>query len=243
MTPRISSFALKPGRKIGRHYVVRSLIGQGIEGEVYEVLETGTNILRAAKIYFPHCDPTRQRPIKHARKLDALKRCPIVLQYLHSVPVTIRGTHTLAMISELCPGMPLGRWIEQHPGKRLHHYVALHVLYHLVLGLQTIHRTGEYHGDVHTDNIVINPQGIGFTLKLVDFYDWGKPARYKQQQDIIDTIGVFHDCLGGRKHYAKLPPEIKHICAGMKHSLILKRFPNLDRLRQHLEDFEWQHPA
>lgn len=240
MPEKISSFGLKPGRKLGRGYIVRSLIGRGIEGEVYEVLETDTGILRAAKIYFPHCDPSRQRSIRHARKLDALRRCPIVLQYHHSETLTIKGTKTIAMVSELCAGEPLGRWIERHRGKRLRPYIALHVLYNLVLGLQPIHRAGEYHGDVHTDNILIDPKGIGFTLRLVDFYDWGKPAKFKQRQDILDTIGVFYDCLGGKPHYAKQPPEAKYICGGMKHSLILKRFPNIGKLRQHLEEFKWE---
>lgn len=240
MPKKISSFELRPGRKLGHGYVVQSLIGKGIEGEVYEVLETGTGIHRAAKIYFPHCDPRNQRSIRHARKLDALRRCPIVLLYHHSETLTIKGLKTIAMVSELCPGEPLGRWIERHRGKRLRPYVALQVLYHLVLGLQPIHRAGEYHGDVHTDNIMIEPRGVGFTLKLVDFYDWGKPAKYKQNQDVRDTIGVFYDCLGGRDHYAKLPPEAKYICAGLKHNLIQKRFPNLGKLRQHLEEFEWE---
>ncbi len=220
--------------------MVQTLLGHGIEGEVYAVLETGTDILRAAKIYFPHLDTKSQSSIRHARKLDTLRRCPIVLQYHHSEAITIKGHKTTAMISELCPGESLARWIERHRGKRLIPYVALQVLYHLVLGLQPIHRAGEYHGDVHTDNILIDPRGVGFDLKLIDFYDWGKPKRFKQQQDIIDTISVFHECLGGRSHYAKLPPEAKHICAGKKHSLILKRFPNMGRLRQHLEDFQWQ---
>lgn len=240
MPTKMTSYNLTPGRKLGRGYVIQSLIGKGIEGEVYEVLESDTGILRAAKIYFPHCDPRSQRSIKHARKLDALRRCPIVLQYHHSETLTIRGTKTIAMISELCPGEPLGKWIERHRGKRLPPYVALHVLYNLVLGLQPIHRAGEYHGDVHTDNIMVEPRGVGFTLKLVDFYDWGKPQRYKQNQDILDTIGVFYDCLGGKPHYAGLPNEAKQICAGMKHTLILKRFPNMGRLRQHLEDFHWE---
>ena len=240
MPPKISSFDLKRGRKLGRGYVIQSRLGRGIEGEVYEVLETDTGILRAAKIYFPHCDPRRQRSIRHARKLDALRRCPITLQYHHSESLTIRGHTTIAMVSELCPGDPLGRWIERHRGKRLTPYVAMHVLYNLVLGLQPIHRAGEYHGDVHTDNILIEPRGVGFNLKLIDFYDWGKPARFKQKQDVLDSIAVFHDCLGGRDHYAKLPPEAKHICAGLKHSLILKRFPNIGKLRQHLEEFNWE---
>lgn len=102
-----------------------------------------------------------------------------------------------------------------------------------------VHSLGEYHADVHSENILIKPRGVRFELKLIDFYDGGKPARFKQQQDIRDTIRVFHECLGGRDAYGKLPPEARYICAGLRDQLILKRFPTMMALRLHLESFDW----
>lgn len=52
-------------------------------------------------------------------------------------------------------------------------------------------------------------------------------------------IHVFHEALGGAKHYSKQPLEIKHICNGLKRSLILKKFRSAGQLRQYLETMEW----
>jgi tRNA A-37 threonylcarbamoyl transferase component Bud32 len=239
-TDQITSFDLKPGRKVGQRYVVEANLGKGTEGEVYQIREVDTEIRRAAKIYFPHRDPDHSISIRHAQKLETLRHCPIVLQYHHSEFVTIRRQKTVALISELAEGVQLQKWINRHRGGRLRPYTAMHVLYNLVRGLEAIHALGEYHADVHTENILIQPRGVRFGLKLIDFYDWGRPAKYKQQQDLYDTVRVFLDCLGGRSQYARQPPEVKHIVSGLRRDLVLKRFPTMTALRRHLESFEWQ---
>jgi RIO-like serine/threonine protein kinase len=118
--------------------------------------------------------------------------------------------------------------------------MALHVLFSLVQGIEAVHALGQYHGDVHSQNILIQPRGVRFDLKLVDFFDWGKPARYKQQQDVINTIEVFGECLGGRKHLRELPDEVRYICSALRQDVIKRRFPSMTHLRQHLEHFAWQ---
>jgi hypothetical protein len=239
LTKRIDSFGFRPGRLLGSGYVVEESLGTGTEGEVYRVTERDTGISRAAKLHFPHIDPDHRKSMWHARKLNALRACPIVLQYHHSETVRVRGRRTLVVVSEFCPGLQLQRWVERQRGKRLTPYMALHLLHELVSGLELIHAYGEYHSDVHTENILVNPIGVRLSLKLIDFYDWGRPSRVKQQNDVLCAIRVFYDVLGGREHYRKLPPEIKRICIGMQSSRILKRFPTMYALRAHLETFEW----
>ncbi|MEX0655362.1 MAG: protein kinase [Phycisphaeraceae bacterium] len=239
MAQPIRSFRFLPGRKVGRRYVIESPLGRGSEGEVYQIRELDTGIRRAAKFYFPHRDPKRKQAIRHAQKLNTLRACPIVLQYHHSEFVRVKGDEVVAMISELCEGWRLQDWIDKHHRGRLAPYLALHVLYNLARGLEAVHALGEYHADVHTENILIRPLGVRFELKLIDFYDWGKPARYKQQQDIVDTIRVFYDCLGGQRYYAKQPAEIRYICTGLQRKRLLQRFPTITILRRHLENFPW----
>jgi hypothetical protein len=239
MTPPIQSFDFRPGRKLGPRYLIEHRLGGGSEGEVYQIRELDTGIRRAAKVYFPHRDPKQQASIKHAQKLNALRHCGIVLQYHHSEVVTVRHQKVIALISDLYEGEQLEKWVSRHRGRRVTPYVGLHVLYNLVRGLEAIHALGEYHADVHSQNILIQPRGVRFALKLIDFYDWGKPAPFKQKQDIYDAIAVFHEILGGRAHYAKLPPELRHICAAMRRSLILRRFGTITELRLYLESFEW----
>jgi serine/threonine protein kinase len=239
MPPKISTFAFTAGRKVGPRYVIESKLGGGSEGEVYKIRELDTSIHRAAKFYFPHRDPKHKLSIKHAQKLNALRHCSIVLQYHHSEIILVKGQRIVALISDLAEGEQLEGWIAKHHGGRLQPYVALHVLYNLVRGLEAVHALGLYHADVHSQNILIKPTGVRFDLKLVDFYDWGPPKPYKQKQDIKDTLRVFHECLGGAKHYHGLPEEVKYICAGLKRELMLSRFPTMTALRRHLEEFEW----
>jgi hypothetical protein len=98
----------------------------------------------------------------------------------------------------------------------------------------------EYHGDLHTDNVIVNRYGLHFELKILDMFHWSAPKRENMQDDICDLIRIFYDALGGAKHYAKQPKEVKQICRGLKRSLILSRFPNVSSLRQHLEAMEWR---
>ncbi|MHC4994812.1 MAG: protein kinase domain-containing protein [Planctomycetota bacterium] len=238
MSNKIESFDLPPGRKIGKRYTVVGLIGRGAEGEVYSVEERDTGIVRAAKIYYPHRDPHKRLSVYHARKLNKLRRCPIVLQYHHSEEVMIKRRPALAMISEFCEGIPLWHWVRGRRGGRLEVFTAMHVLHQIACGLEHVHGMGEYHSDVHSENILIRPQGIGFELKLIDFYEWGRPTRAKMQQDIVDSVRVFAEIVGGRDRYAKLPDEAKQICRGMQASRILERFPTIAALRLHLEVFE-----
>ncbi len=239
--PKIDGFELEAGRKLGAHYEVVRRLGGGTEGEVYQVREIDTGILRAAKLYFPHVDPKKRQGPWHARKLNRLRHCEIVLQYHHVQSVSIARRSILCLISDLSEGETLDRWVASQPGSRLTPFIALHVLYTLVRGLEKIHALRDYHSDVHTENILIQPVGVHFDVKLIDFYDWGRFARYKQQQDIIHTIRVFYDILGGKRFYSRLAPELKNIIAGLQHRAILRRFPTMSDLRLHLESFHWTH--
>jgi hypothetical protein len=235
---RIQSFNLKPGRKIGRSYEVEHRLGGGSEGEVYRIRERSTGILRAAKLFFPQDDPKGTMPARRAQKLEALRDCPIVMQYYHTEHVKIGQLWTTVMISAYSPGQPLQEWVDRHRGKRLRPFIALTILHRLALGLEDVHDRGEYHADVHTGNILISQVGVDFQLKLIDFYDWGRPSRAKQQNDILQAVRVLYDVIGGAKGYRQSPKDIREVCCGLRHDLILSRYPTMAALRYHLESFE-----
>jgi len=236
---KIRAFNLQPGRKVGTPYEVVKQLGSGTEGEVYKILEVDTGISRAAKLYFPDKISRTRGVVWHARKLNKLRSCPIVLQYHHTQMIQISRQSVLCLISDYCDGIQLERFIKEHRGNRLPPYLALHVLYHLVRGLEQVHGLREYHADVHTENILIEPRGVTFDLKLIDFFNWGRPSRDKRQQDILDCVRVFYDCLGGRDNYERQSEDIRYIMAGLKSVLILNRFPTMSALRLHLESFLW----
>ncbi len=232
-------FDFPAGRTIAGKYVIERLLGSGWEGEVYGIVERNTGIRRAAKFYYPHRDPMGKSAIAYARKLDALRHCPILMQYHHQEIAWVKRRKVTVVISELVEGQKLSEFLASQPRHRLTTFEALHILYALARGIAPIHARGEYHGDIHDDNIMIRRQGIGFEVKLLDFFDLGKPTKSKIHKDVLNLIQVFYTIVGGRENYTKQPKVVKEIIRGLKDSLILARFQSAGDIQRHLENLEW----
>ena len=235
----IKRFDFEQGRTVAGKYVIERPLGSGWEGEVYVITEKLTGIRRAAKFYYPHRDPTGKAAIAYARKLDALRHCPILMQYHHQEIAVVRKKKVTVVISELVEGEKLSEFLARQPRHRLPTFEALNVLHVLTRGIAPIHARGEYHGDIHDDNIMIRRQGIGFEVKLLDFFDLGRPSRSKIHKDVLNLTQVFHTLTGGHKHYATQPKVVKDIIRGQKDSLILKRFQSAADIQRHLENLQW----
>lgn len=236
---KVKRFDFLPGRIIASKYEIESPLGSGWEGEVYVIRERSTGIRRAAKFYYPHRDPRGKSAIAYARKLDALRHCPILMTYHHQEIAYFKRRKVIVVISELVEGEKLSDFLLRQPGNRLSSFEALHVLYTLARGITPIHAIGEYHGDIHDDNIMIRRVGIGFEIKLLDFFDLGKPSRAKVRKDVLNLIQVFHTVVGGRSKYAQQPDVVKQIIRGLKDTLILERFQTAGDIQRHLETMEW----
>src|SRR2546421_3967330 len=239
-TRNVKRFDFPPGRKIAGKYEIERPLGSGWEGEVYAIVERATGIRRAAKFYYPHRDPMGKAAITYARKLDALRHCPILMQYHHQEIAYVKRRKVMVVISELVEGQKLSEFLAGQPDQRLSTFEALHVLYVLAKGISPIHARGEYHGDIHDDNIMIRRQGISFDVKLLDFFDLGRPTRSRIHKDVLNLIQVFHTIVGGRDLYSKQPPIVKNIIRGQKDSLILRRFQTAGDIARHLENLPWQ---
>jgi serine/threonine protein kinase len=239
---RIDAFDFHPGRRLVGKYEVIGRIGTGWEGEVYRVVETATGIERAAKFFYPHRNERNRAVNFYAKKLNALRKCPILIQYHTQESMRYRRHPITFLISDYVEGMLLTEFLKQQRGKRLPVFEALHLLHALASGIEVIHRLREYHGDLHSENVIVRRLGIGFDVKLVDMFHWGPPSAANTRDDVIDLIKLFHECLGGQKHYAQLRPEIKSIICGLKQSLILAKFKTAGKLREHLENMEWEFP-
>jgi tRNA A-37 threonylcarbamoyl transferase component Bud32 len=236
---KVKRFDFPPGRSVAGKYVIERPLGSGWEGEVYAIVERNTGIRRAAKFYYPHRDPMGKAAIAYARKLDALRHCPILMQYHHQEIAYVKRKKVMVVISELVEGRKLSEFLAGQPTPRLSMFEALHVLYILAKGISPIHARGEYHGDIHDDNIMIRRQGVGFEVKLLDFFDLGRPTRSKIQKDVLNLIEVFHIIVGGRELYAQQPKVVKDIIRGLKDSLILQRFQSAGDIQAHLESLTW----
>jgi len=236
---KLDHFNLAPGRVLARKYEVISLLGAGWEGEVYLVREVATGIERTAKIFFPQRNPRDKAVQFYAKKLHKLRHCPIVIQYSAQDHITVKGVPVTLLISEYVEGELLSQFVQRQPGKRLQPYQALHVLHALACGMENVHRIGEYHGDLHTDNIILQRYGLGFDMKLVDLFQSPSSKRTAIQDDTVEMVRIFYETIGGQKHYAKQPKAVKDIINGMKRTLILKKFRSATQLREYIETMQW----
>ncbi|MGP1272063.1 MAG: protein kinase domain-containing protein [Phycisphaerales bacterium] len=232
-------FHLAQGREIGGKYIVEHLLGGGWEGEVYRVSEKRTGAARAIKLFYPERNPGDRAVTFYAKKLEKLRACPIVIKYHHSETIRHRGRVVTALVSEFVEGVILDDLVASRPGRRLPEYEALRIFYELVLGLEAVHAEREYHGDLHSGNVLVQRRGVHFDVKLVDLFDHGRPSRANAQFDVLLLVRLLYDMLGGRRRYAGHSPECKRIICGLRHSLILSRYPTMARLRSHLDRFEW----
>lgn len=235
----LDTFGLEPGRRLAGKYVVGELLGKGWEGEVYYITEISTGIERAAKLFFPERNPRNRTMTFYAKKLDKLKNCSMVMQYHAQETFRFRGRVIPFLVSEYVPGELLTHFRRRQRGKRLHHFEALHLFHALVVGTEEIHRAREYHGDLHAENVIVRRIGLRFDVKVLDMYFWGRRTKAHVLDDICDLVRILYDLVGGARHYANQPPEIKAICCGLKRSLISKKFPSATRLRRFIENLTW----
>lgn len=238
MTPP-RRYDLVPGRVLAGQYVVESQLGRGYEGEVYLVRERLTGAHRAAKIFYPDRNPRNYAAVHYAKKLERLRDCSILIQYHHALQIQLRTQPVSVLISEYVNGMLLPDLQRQYRGKRMPTHEALTVIRSIAAGLAELHEKREYHGDLHSENVLIRRRGVHFDVKLVDLYDRGRANRFHIQEDVCDIVRILYDLVGGRAHYASQPDVIKKICLGLKSTLIVKRYPTAWHLCRHLDSFEW----
>lgn len=237
---KVKSLDLPKGFLLSKKFEIVSQLGRGWEGEVYRIQEVSTGIERAAKIFFPQRNVNNQAAKFYARKLHKLRNCSILMKYLFQDQIRFKGHNLTYLISDYVEGETLEDFLSRQKGKRLHPFQAIHLLHCLASGIQEIHHMKEYHGDLHTGNIMIQRYGLNFHLKLIDLFHMGKATPTNIKYDVCDLIRVFHECIGGTRTYAGQPQVVKDICSGLKNTLILKKFKTAGQLKIYLENMEWE---
>lgn len=232
-------YDLQPGKTLGRNYFIVEFLGAGWEGEVYKVEERRTGVLRAAKIFYEGRRLTSVQMQRYAKKLNRMRRCSIITQYHHRDVARVGRETVEILVSDLADGEMLSTYLDKQKKQRLLPFEALHLLHALAVGMEPIHFLGEYHGDIHSDNILVQRVGLGFEVHLLDFFDLGRTTKMKIQHDVIDLISLLYETIGGQDGYSKAGDEIRQIVNGRKHSLIAKKFKTAGQLRIALENMEW----
>ena len=234
------AFDFEPGRVLAGKYTVLSRLGAGVEGEVYLVEEIETGIVRAAKFFRPPRGRSAPPSIRrYARKMHALRHCPILIQFVTPEAMTVRRERVPFLVSEYVSGELLSDFVLGRRGRRLPPFEATHLLHALASGMEAMHQMGEYHGDIHWDNVIVERFGLKFDVKLVDMHLHPGGKRQHIQHDVVDLISLYYDVLGGRARYASHPKAVKSICCGLKSTLIRRKFRHAGDLRRYLDHLEW----
>ena len=113
------AYNFRPGRRLAGKYEVVRQLGIGWEGEVYHIRELATGIDRAAKFYYPRRNPRGKLAVRYARKLNKLRHCSIITQYLHQDSITHRGQRISFLVSEYFDGQMLTKFLQAESGNRL----------------------------------------------------------------------------------------------------------------------------
>jgi len=236
---KIDSFNFKAGLEISSKFVIIKKLGAGWESEVYLVKESLTGIERAVKFFFPHRNKENKTARVYAQKLHKLRNCTIFIQYLTQGRIIFKNTPITYLVSEYVDGERLDEFLNRQKGKRLPCFQVLHLIHTLAKGLDEIHRMKEYHGDLHTENVIVQRYGLGFDLKILDMFHWGAANKENRQEDVCNLIRIFYDAIGGKKYYSSQPQEVKNIICGLKRTIILDKFKTAGHLKTHIENLAW----
>ncbi|HXS17519.1 MAG TPA: protein kinase, partial [Polyangiaceae bacterium] len=199
-----------------------------------------TGVDRAAKFFYPHRNPADKAVKFYAKKLHKLRDCPVVIQYVTQERLTVHDHHVTFLVSEYAEGQVLTEFIADHPNKRLTPFEALHLLHALAKGMAQVHLLRESHGDLHAGNVMVRRHGLGFDVKVIDFFQWDGAKPEQLQDDVRGLVEILHASVGGARHYARQPAVIKNIVRGLKSTLIRKQFRTAIHLRDYLEDLVWE---
>lgn len=231
-------YEFSEGLNLGKNYRIVEFLGQGWEGEVYKIEEKDTGAIRAAKFFYFR-DNHRQELIRYARKLVRLGRCPIIIHYLYRDVLYHKKQKIDYLVSDYIDGEVLSNFLEQHKRPKLGIYELLHIFYAIVKGIEQVHMLGEYHGDIHSDNIMIRRKGLEFEVHLIDLMDTGKPNKRKTEEDVYDLIMLLYEILGGARTYSNSPKYVKQLILGKRKDKVRKKFKTASDVRRYLDALDW----
>lgn len=234
----VKGFALETGTRLTDKFEIVKKLGSGWEGEVYLIRELLTGIERAAKLFYPARNKDNKSAQVYAKKLHSLRQCQVLVKYITYDSCIVGSQRIHFLISEYIDGENLDQVIARQQQKRLNPYYAAHLLHSICRGVEEIHLAGEYHGDLHTGNVIIQSQGLIFRIKIIDFFKHQGRKKDNIQEDVINLVRVLYDLLGGRAAYSSAPNWAKDICCGLKRSLILQKFKTAGEMRLYLENLK-----
>lgn len=149
------------GELVDGVYEVRSMLGSGGMGEVYEAHDRGLNRRVALKVARP--DISGDYLLREGRALAAIRHPGVV-----GVQTMGRFRGTSFLVLELVQGLSVDRLLQDRRGRGERYDVneALDLVIHVADALAVVHKAGLAHRDVKPANLMLAPGG---RVVLMDF--------------------------------------------------------------------------
>lgn len=174
-----------------------SFLGAGINGFVLECIDTRLDSALAIKVWLKD-----EKALLESKKLKKAEH-PNVVNIKYS---GVSEGYIYAEL-DLINGMTLRNWLKNHPS---FHERAL-VAKQIIETLDHIHDQNIYHGDLHSDNIIITP------IQKIKILDFGTSVKSGKKLSNHRAAWILAQTM-----YELLKPEID---------------PHLDLLSDHIQDF------
>ena len=179
----------QPGDVVEARYVIRERIGQGGMGCVFLAEQPALERSVAIKFLQPELvdNPDLARRIHQEAVLACRVRDP------HCVAVLDQGAlpdGTPYLVMEYVPGRPLGRILADEPVPLMR---AIDLFGQVLAAIAATHRSGIFHGDVKTDNFLVEAIDGADHVTLIDFglaQMIGAPSRTDLEQGEIVVSGT-----------------------------------------------------
>jgi serine/threonine protein kinase len=143
------------------NYMFLEEIGRGANGIVIKSLDKTLSRLVAVKVWLPRKGvlyPDKDRFLLEVRKLTQLKSSSIVQIYSAD---EIDNKYFFAVL-ELCNGITLSQWLK---GNKSFAERSI-ILERVYQEIEEVHKQKIYHGDLHSNNILIDDY---LNIKILDF--------------------------------------------------------------------------
>ncbi|MFD0740579.1 DUF6318 family protein [Phytohabitans flavus] len=151
-------------RTVGGRYRLYEFLAGGDTGEVWEALDLGTDRTVAVKLLYPDLAADPRLVDRFVRAQGQLKMLwhPSIARLLDIVA----EEGTLALVTELAPGVDLGRRLAREGPLDAGSASAVGAA--VADALSAAHQLGVVHGDVKPSNVVVPPRGEG-PARVTDF--------------------------------------------------------------------------
>ena len=154
----------------GRKFRTDGLLQVGGQGEVYFATDVRSGEKGVLKIFSKHFDLKNTiKRIKFLLDQNLKSGCPVL-----NPPIDLINKHGLVgHYTPLAPGKPLEEFLE-NPNCSFRDGLKLALA--LCDALDFLHKRKIVYGDIHAGNMVINKNGVGFELNVIDLDNFSAPG-------------------------------------------------------------------